>query len=1104
MSDTAEENDANLVVFAGGSLNGPDTSTIRNSIYNLINPEMFDGVILTPSLLLRYSSEEEAKKLLQPLSHLPMVCIGSQWEDCPVIKPDVESGMYKVLVHLIETHGCRRIAYINSSGMTEQSNMRFRVYLEVLKKYNLPFDPKLVVPAHLGRMDGFEAVLKLLDQPDCQFDALISFNDLMALGAIEGLDQRGYRVPEDILVVGFNGSPESAFAIPPLTTLNEDAYEQGRQAAAMVISIIQGKSIPMVNKINTELIIRNSCGCSREINLDNFDYSFSYDRPSFEESFNNNRDYLLEVVSSAANVALLNQKCKISVQSLEALLDSYQESFAKYSQEFFLKKIKEITKISPDNNDISAWFNAILLLRSCTFNYLNGERDLQLYEQLWQKSTLLLIDAFEKILIFKEVQRTKTVNLLQEIGIALNSAFDLSRPMNTMFDIIGINYCYIARFEGREAPENWCRLVLAYKDRKKVEINESECRYLSTQLLPEWLIPDDSRYTFLVEPLHYRTETLGYMVMNLGIRDGGVYENIMTQITSALKNDLQINMLREAEKRFSDIAFSTSDWLWEVDAQCRFTYCSDGVFKVLGYTSEEMIGRSLFDFLLHTETEYQSVVCNQLMPDKLPISNLENWNYHKDGHLVGLLISGTPILNEDGALLGYRGVFKDITENKQAEERIKFLAYYDILTGLPNRILFNDRLETAISQARRDKSILALMFLDLDRFKTVNDTLGHAAGDELLKKVAARLKSCIRSNDTLARLGGDEFTILLPRINSTEEVVGIAHRVLKAMNSPFDLKENQIFITTSIGVAVYPNDGADSQAILKNADKAMYRAKEQGKNRFMFLDKDIEIKSIKRMQIESILYNALEKNELIVCYQPLIDCNNGEITGMEALLRLNNSKLGLITPLEFIPIAEDTGLIDPIGNWVLKTACKQISAWHKIGFPNLHIAVNLSARQFRNTKLVEIFANIIKKAGLKPEFVELEITENAVIDNEEIAKSTLFKFKELGVKIALDDFGTGYSSLRFLKRFPINTVKIDKSFVGDCTTDPDSEAIIKAITFMAKSLKLQVVAEGVETREQLSFACSLGCDKVQGYLFSKPLTAEEITKLLREKKRFDL
>ena len=442
----------------------------------------------------------------------------------------------------------------------------------------------------------------------------------------------------------------------------------------------------------------------------------------------------------------------------------------------------------------------------------------------------------------------------------------------------------------------------------------------------------------------------------------------------------------------------------------------------------------------------------------------------------------------DGEVLG---IVRDITERKQAERTIEYQAFHDLLTGLPNRALFDKRLSAALENARQHQNKLAVLFLDLDRFKIINDTLGHAVGDRLLQAFAQRLTNCLTNGDTISRWGGDEFTVLLPHINCAEDAASVARRILEALKPAFSLGDRQLYITASIGIAFSPQDGEDSGTLLRNADAALYRAKEQGRNHYQFYVPTMNSPVL--LQLEYHLHHALERGEFLVYYQPQVNVKTGLVSGMEALVRWQHPDLGLIPPGQFIPLAEETGLIVPIGEWVLRTACAQNKAWQAAGLPPLKIAVNLSARQFQQPNLVEMVAQILDETGLNPNFLELEITETSIMQNVHLARQTLRDLKEMGVHISMDDFGTGYSSLGYLKQFPFHTLKIDRSFVRDLKEDSQDLGIISAVVALGHYLNLKVVAEGVETDGQLELLRNLQCEEIQGYLFSRPLPPAEAT-----------
>lgn len=441
-------------------------------------------------------------------------------------------------------------------------------------------------------------------------------------------------------------------------------------------------------------------------------------------------------------------------------------------------------------------------------------------------------------------------------------------------------------------------------------------------------------------------------------------------------------------------------------------------------------------------------------------------------------------------------VARDISEQVQARAQLDYLAYHDALTGLPNRTLLRDRLVHALAQAHRDERLVALLFLDLDRFKSINDTLGHAVGDTLLQAVTGRLRDCVREGDTIARLGGDEFTVILEGAQHVDDVAQVAQKILSAFFEPFRVERHEIFMTTSIGVTIYPFDEEDPDNLLKNADIAMYRAKEMGGKSYQFYTADMTKRVVERMRMENRLRHALERDEFVLHYQPLFHLGSGRIVGMEALLRWQPPETELVYPDAFIPALEDTGLIVPVGNWVLKAACAQLETWNRGRNEPLRIAINISPRQLGEPAFLSTVEEIVTASGLAPGLLEFEITESALLQNTDTVVGTLNRLRKLGIRLAMDDFGTGYSSLSHLRHFQIDILKIDRSFVRDLTSDPDAAAIVAAIVALGNALKLTVVAEGVETEQQLAALRGYACNLVQGYLFSRPVPAAQMEALL--------
>ena len=555
--------------------------------------------------------------------------------------------------------------------------------------------------------------------------------------------------------------------------------------------------------------------------------------------------------------------------------------------------------------------------------------------------------------------------------------------------------------------------------------------------------------------------------------------------------------LRQSESRFRSLLALSSDWYWEQDADLRFTEVSGTDADRDRTGVAQFVGCAGFDREGLAMSEADLVRHRTLSAARQPFRDLCCKVRGADGEWRYVSFSGEPVFDRDGRFAGYRGIARDVTQSRRAEERIRRLAHFDELTGLPNRTMFMHTLARALSLAQRRGKHFALYFIDLDRFKNINDSLGHEAGDRLLQDVARRLRQHLRDSDTVARLGGDEFVVLVEDCADARELNAIAQNILNAVGRPYLLAGREYHVTGSIGISTFPDDGQDPATLLKNADIAMYLAKDSGKNNFQFYSAQQNAHSFERLALESSLRHALGREEFVLHYQPKVDIASGAIVGVEALLRWRHPDLAMVGPNQFVPLAEETGLIVPIGRWVLRTACQQAAMWQRDGMPRLSVAVNLSARQFSDDALIDDIRAALEEAALPADCLELEVTESMVMQNPDRAVTTLARLRAMGIAVSIDDFGTGYSSLGYLKRFPIDHVKIDRSFIKDLPHDPDDAAITRAVIAMARSLRMRVIAEGVETREQLAFLREHECDECQGYYLSRPLPAAEFALLLR-------
>jgi diguanylate cyclase (GGDEF)-like protein/PAS domain S-box-containing protein len=584
-----------------------------------------------------------------------------------------------------------------------------------------------------------------------------------------------------------------------------------------------------------------------------------------------------------------------------------------------------------------------------------------------------------------------------------------------------------------------------------------------------------------------------------------VYHCIWRDITDRKKSEEE---LRLSEERFKRI-FEEGPIGMGLESPDHTIIAMNKVFcELLGYTEQELAGQSIADITYEEDREKSKEFLGQLFANRIPMFRLEKRYVRKDGAILWANTTMSAIHGKEGNVLYGLAIIEDLTESRKAADKIHLLAYYDSLTGLPNRTFHKELIKRAIEYAQRHKEIFALIYIGLDNFQRINDTLGHNIGDLLLKAVADRLTNSLRKSDYIARsdegqtvnvvsrVGGDEFIVLAHDLTQSQDAAKTSRRLLEEISAPYDLSGRKVFITASIGISLYPDDGTDVDDLLKNAEKAMRHTKSEGKNNYHFYSSLMHSSVLELLTMESDLHKALERNELVLYYQPKVDAATRMVKGMEALIRWVHPDKGLIPPMQFIPLAETSGLIIPIGEFIIRTVCGQIKTWQEAGYKQMNIALNVSSRQFDQQNLIEIVKEALQDAMISPQCLELEITERTIVRNPEKAIRTLTELKAMGIQIAIDDFGTGYSSLSYLKRLPLDFLKIDQSFVKSLASDPSDQAIVRAIIAMAHSLNLKTIAEGVETEEQLSFLQEHGCDEIQGYLFSRPLPAEAIPGIL--------
>lgn len=566
---------------------------------------------------------------------------------------------------------------------------------------------------------------------------------------------------------------------------------------------------------------------------------------------------------------------------------------------------------------------------------------------------------------------------------------------------------------------------------------------------------------------------------------------LQTDITERKKVE---QVIEESEQRYKSLFDNNPDAVYAFDLEGKFTSANAACEKVSGYTVEELLQLNFQDLVIPDKLEEKQLRFE--MARNGEAQEYEIMIRHKEGHVVELHVSTIPILIQK-EIVGLFGIAKDITERKKSERTIVHLAYHDALTLLPNRAFFKEKMTEALNLNEANKEYIAVLFLDIDHFKFINDTLGHIVGDELLKTIAMRLKGCVREGDTISRLGGDEFTILLPQIKDFNAVNTVANRIIEAFKTPVEFNHQLFHLTTSIGIAISPNHGTDVDSLMRNADMAMYSVKENGKNHYRYYDETMNFIMTKRVTMEAELRKAIEHEEFVLFYQPQVKAHTSAITGAEVLIRWIHPTKGVISPADFIPVAEETGLIIPIDEWVLRSACTQFRKWQLEGYMPMKLSVNISSQQLQMKSFVQRVKDIVAETEMDARCLDIEITERTMLNHVETTIATLIELKAMGISISIDDFGTGYSSLSYLRRFPVDVIKIDRSFIQSMEAEgSENEPVVQAIIAMAHSLKLRVIAEGVESKVQERLLHKHQCDEMQGFLYSRPVPSEEFTRYL--------
>ncbi|CAH0525671.1 EAL domain-containing protein [Vibrio hippocampi] len=1081
----ARQKNYNVIGFCGGVINSSDHLTLaRDKVFKLINMNLIAGVISPFSSHMRFVTGEESEAFVAQYNSVPVVNIGSHISGYTNVVADYEVAFTELFDHLYHTHGYRNIMLVRGPEHHASSVSRAKVYKKLLEQYQLPYDDDLVLKCDLKRRTAKAAVEHYFDHVNKPVDAVIAISDNQALGVIDACKERGLRVPEDIGVIGSMDSLEGAFSSPSLSSIKEPLFELGQAAAIEVINQIEGKPATVEIKIPTSLITRDSCGCNALETRKRLHQESS----ACSTAVVNGHDPIFKETQDFFEKTIEQHKGGIIRDDVNVILRLFQESIYKGEFSSLLTELRNKLEHSLRSEDVVLWLSLIAQLELSALRYLKAAGNSITLVDFIAELTTIKNEAEQITFKFQSFETEYYLNYFRAIVNNLNASFDLTTIKKYTVDILQLSELYIHIFHDPNAEKLTAKNIVSVRNNQFIEIENKD--FCAQELIPQGVEPYQGLYTLMVFPLSFGNKPLGFMTTNLSGRKGTAFENLRAIISSALKNEMLIQDLKRAEERFSDIAHSTSNWLWETDAQHRFTYCSHSSNDVIGYAPDFLMGKDIHELNVESGDSYI-----QMMHNHEALVEIECWYQHQNGRIICLLISAKPIIHK-GVFSGYRGIFEDVTEQRLQEEKIKSLAYSDILTGLPNRTLLHEKLQETIRISSKYDQQFALMFIDLDHFKNINDSMGHAAGDQLLVELTERLNNSIRRSDTLARLGGDEFVIILADIDNEAEVIDVAHRIFKNLQPAIVVQNKSIYSTLSLGISIYPNDGLEAETLLKKGDSAMYQAKSQGRNGYVFYDTELEKKNTLRNTYEEVLREALTTDGFVLHYQPQVDIETNQIVGLETLVRIDNAQMGIVAPNLFIPLAEELGLIGQVDEWVFEHTCAQYAKWREQGYVLPRLSINLSAMQLRNDAVLIRYTDILQKYQVEPRHIQLEITENALIGNEKVALGILQGFKDYGISIALDDFGTGFSSLSCINLYPIDTIKIDRSFVKDAVYNKRNEAIIKGTVLIGQNLQLKIIAEGVESHEQYTFIKQMGCDEIQGFYFHRPGPIEVIEPLL--------
>ncbi len=1034
---------------------------------------------------------------------------------CAVL-PDNRQGIADAVRHLLE-HGHRRIAFAGALNHPDVRE-RYEAYIAALCDGGVAPDSSLFLSCNsLLEVDG-RAVGKQLAAARLPCTAIVAGTDALAIGIVDALQAAGHHVPDDVAITGFDDVERAQDMNPPLTTVHLPFDVLAEKAADLLLArLIDGTPLPELVRVPGTLIRRHSCGCTnrerRRLQL-----------PSGAGMEDEPERFTQALLDVAAGGRVLDTVLSGDIRPHAEKIATHLAATVRGESGLSATDVRDAWQILlTAAHEVETVETLLSLVEETAAGWLRAYRSEGPGEHAIQPALRSL--RFDLMRAWRVVEQTRrryvdaNADANRKINLALIGVDLASTPALSWLRWTRLRHAVFGEWRRATAtaPRRLCIRSAFHAGPEPFSLLGSEHlpAAFPTPELCDLLDEANANDIMSIVPIAGRGQNRGLLAVVGPIEielteDTGNLElwaallgaamdreELMASLRLAFEREREFaETLRQSEERYALAAHGANDGLWDWDVASGRVYLSARWKSMLGHDEHE-IGSNIDAWFCRVHEDdlpgLKEALEAPVGSGKTHIQH-EYRMIHKDGRHVWVLCRGIVLLDSRGNPVRVAGSQTDITASKEAEEQLRRNALHDALTGLPNRALLMDRLEQAIVRAQRTDARFAVLFLDLDHFKTLNDSLGHLAGDQLLVQIARRLGDCLRSIDTVARLGGDEFAIILTDLENDETASIIAERIQEALGEPFDLEGHRVFTSASVGITLSSDKSQRAADFLRDADTAMYRAKSQGRARHQLFDGQMHEQAMERLSVETGMRRALERNELVLYYQPIVSLETGSVVGVEALIRWNHPERGILAPADFLAVAEESGLTLPISEWVVRSACEQARLWQR---PQpMRISVNVPPQQLKHPSFVQLISNNLRRSALLPSAIGLELVESSLIENRGAIVDNLQQLRAMGVYVAVDDFGTGYSSLSYLKRLPIDALKIDRSFTQGIPSDPNDTAISTTIIAMARSLNLQVVAEGVETREQVEFLRHHGCHTAQGYFFSRPLPAEECLKFL--------